>query len=172
MRPIRISTLILIIALSMTNCSTSFAAKSANPYGAAAIDPPAANEVILTLSSKNAMKRYRFEDLLKFKSSTLTIHEPFVKKNQSFTVIPLKTLFTAVGIAGSDTVQTKALNDYIYSNSAKAFLAAGGYLAIKRDGQAIPYDQGGPIRIIFPNTSKWSIFLDPWNWSLMSISVK
>ena len=172
MRQIKISALILVVALSMTNSSTTFAATTANPYGAAPVDPPTANEIILTLSHKSVVKKYRFDDLAKLKSSTITIHEPFVKKNQTFTVVSLKKLFASVGIDGSEIVQTKALNDYIYSNSAESFLAADGYLAIKRNGQAIPYDQGGPIRIIFPNTSKWSTFLDPWNWSLMSISVK
>jgi hypothetical protein len=162
----------MILALSFTHSSTASAATTVNPYGAAPIDPPSANEVILTLTHKSISKKYRFEDLAKLKSSTITIHEPFLKKNQNFTVVPLRTLFTAVGIAGSEIVQTKALNDYIYSTTAKAFLAADGYLAIKRNGQPIPYDQGGPIRIIFPNSSKWSTFLDAWNWSLMSISVK
>jgi hypothetical protein len=167
-----ISTLLLVFSLLFTTSNFSFAATTANPYGAAAIDPPAANEVILTLGHKGKLRKFRFEDLLQLKNSTITIHEPFVKKNQSFTVVPLKALFASVGITSSEMVQTKALNDYIYSNRASEFLKADGYLAIKRNGQVIPYDQGGPIRIIFPNTSKWSTFLDPWNWSLMSITVK
>jgi hypothetical protein len=36
----------------------------------------------------------------------------------------------------------------------------------------IPYDQGGPIRIIFGSKSTWAKYLDAWNWSLSSITVK
>ena len=84
----------------------------------------------------------------------------------------MKAFFNLVGISGKDKVATKALNDYIYTNTAANFLAANAYIAIKRDGVAIPYDQGGPIRIIFANDSKWASNLDAWNWSLSSISVK
>jgi len=167
-----LSVFILSATLILPTQVSSFAASTANPYGAAAIDPPAASEVILTISRKGKVKNYRFADLLKIKSSTITIHEPFVKKDQSFLAIPLTTIFATVGISGTEKVETKALNDYIYANTAKSFVDAKGYLAIKRNGEPIPYDQGGPIRIIFPNSSKWSTFLDPWNWSLMSISVK
>ena len=38
--------------------------------------------------------------------------------------------------------------------------------------ELIPYDQGGPIRIIYPDSSRWSKFLDPWNWSLTRITAK
>jgi DMSO/TMAO reductase YedYZ molybdopterin-dependent catalytic subunit len=98
--------------------------------------------------------------------------EPFVKKVQSFRAIPLKTLFDLAGIKGSDKVATTALNDYVYRNTALNFISANGYLAISRSGKPIGYDEGGPIRIIFPDTSKWAKSLDPWNWALKSMSVK
>lgn len=47
-----------------------------------------------------------------------------------------------------------------------------GYLAIARGGKDIPYDQGGPIRIVFPDKSKWAKNLDAWNWSIRKIIVK
>jgi hypothetical protein len=106
------------------------------------------------------------------KSSTISIYEPFLKKRQSFTVIPLKNFFSLVGISGKDKVATIALNDYIYSNTASAFISAGAYIAIERDGVAIPYDQGGPLRLVFADNSKWAKNLDAWNWSLASIRVK
>jgi hypothetical protein len=111
-------------------------------------------------------------DLRAIKSTTITINEPFVKKIQSFKAIPLKDLFALAGIKGGDLVETIALNDYIYTNSAGNFTSADGYLAFSRAGKAIGYDQGGPIRIIFPNKSKWARYLDPWNWSLKTLKVK
>jgi hypothetical protein len=87
-------------------------------------------------------------------------------------VIILQTLFTFVGISGKDKVITTALNDYIFQNTAANFIAADAYLAIRRNGAEIGYDQGGPIRIVFPDDSKWAKNLDAWNWSIESISVK
>ena len=158
------------IVFSMMFTQSSFAAES-NPYGGAKVSPPAPTEVILTISKGDLSKKFSMNDLMAMKSTTITIHEPFVKKVQSFRVITLKSLFAIAGIGGADKVQTIALNDYIYTNTASSFLSAGGYLAITRSGKPIGYDQGGPIRIIFSDKSKWAKFLDPWNWSLKKISV-
>ena len=45
-------------------------------------------------------------------------------------------------------------------------------IATLRDNAPIPYDQGGPIRIVFPDRTPLSSVLDAWNWSLTSITVK
>lgn len=159
--------------------SQAFAATNAtptptltNPYGAAPMDPPGPTEVVLTLKKGTKSMTFTMQELLKMKTTTITINEPFVKKRQQFGVIALSALFAKVGIKGSDMVSTKALNDYIYANTAAKFISAKGYLAVQREGKNIPFDQGGPIRIIFPSGSKWATFLDPWNWSLMSMSAK
>ena len=147
-------------------------ATSTNPYGTSTIDPASPNEIILVISKGNRKVEFAYPRLLKIKQQSITIYEPFLKKRQTFSVIPLKTLFAFVGIKDEDKVVTTALNDYIYSNTAARFIEAEGYLAIKRDGLAIGYDQGGPIRIIYPNKSKWAKNLDAWNWSLSSIKVR
>lgn len=147
-------------------------ASAKNPYGTATIDPAAPNEVILTISKGHRKAEFAYLRLSHLKQSTINIYEPFLKKRQTFTVIPLQRIFNFVGISGKDKVVTKALNDYIFKARAAQLIAAKGYLAIKRDGIPIAYDQGGPIRIIFPDDSRWSKNLDAWNWSLMSISVE
>lgn len=167
----RISTAGLVIALSLTMMPLGIAADS-NPYGGTKVSPPLPTETILTIRKGSFTKKISMKDLMGMKSDTVSIYEPFVKKMQSFKAIPLKNLFTLAGIKGNDKVQTIALNDYIYTNTAASFVAADGYLAFSRSGEAIGYDQGGPIRIIFPNKSKWAKFLDPWNWSLRSLTVK
>lgn len=167
----KIGIVIVAFALSATVISAPVHAET-NPYGVSTIDPAPASQAILTLTNKDMVKKYRVVDLQKFKTTEIKIFEPFVKRNQTFTVIPLQTLFAQVGIKSGDLVITKALNDYVYKNTAGNFQSAHGYLAIAREGKAIPYDQGGPIRIIFPTKSKWAKFLDPWNWSLMSIAVQ
>lgn len=169
-RTVKSIAIVFLLAASMVISPSSVAADT-NPYGGAKVDPPAPTETILVVSKGKVSKKLSMNDLMAMKSSTLVIHEPFVKKVQSFRVIPLKNLFALAGIKGADKVQTIALNDYIYTNSANNFLMAQGYLAITRSGKAIGYDQGGPIRIIFPDKSKWAKFLDPWNWSLKQMKV-
>lgn len=165
--------LILAIALTLTSASayTSNAVES-NPYGISTVDPAGPNEIIFTVSKGSKKTSFAYPRLLKMKSSTISIYEPFLKKRQTFTVIPMKNFFALVGISGNDKVSTVALNDYIYSNTASQFISAGAYIAIKRNGVDIPYDQGGPIRLIFSDKSKWAKNLDAWNWSLAAIRVK
>lgn len=160
----------LLLSISLSNPALALTVK--NPYGTATVDPAAPNEVILTISKGSQKAEFAYPRLLKLRHSTISIYEPFLKKRQVFTVIQLKTLFNFVGISGKDKVKTKALNDYLYTATAEDFIAANAYLAIKREGAPISYDQGGPIRIIFPDGSKWSKNLDAWNWSLVTISVK
>ena len=168
----KIITAVVATSLLLLGSPTSFAASTKNPYGTSTVDPAGPNEVIFTVSKGKNRSDFAFGRLEKMKSSVISIYEPFVKKRQKFTVIPIKNFFALVGISGKDKVATKALNDYIYTNTAANFIAANAYIAIKRDGVSIPYDQGGPIRIVFADNSKWSTNLDAWNWSLISISVK
>ena len=161
----------LVIALSLTAMSNVFAAGT-NPYGGVKVPPPSPTEIILTIQKGSVSKSISMNDLKAMKSINLSIDEPFVKKRQVFRAIPLSTIFEIAKIKGKDQVQTIALNDYIYTNTAANFLNANGYLAIARSGKPIGYDEGGPIRIIFPEKSKWAHFLDPWNWSLKSLKVK
>jgi hypothetical protein len=162
----------LISTLVVLTLPNSYAADSTNPYGTPSVDPAGPNEVIFTISKSEKKITFTAAKLAKLNSSTISIYEPFLKKRQKFTVIPIKTFFGLVGVTSKDKVFTTALNDYVYSNTASKFLAAGTFIAIKREGKDIPYDQGGPLRIVFADKSTWAKNLDAWNWSLESISVK
>jgi DMSO/TMAO reductase YedYZ molybdopterin-dependent catalytic subunit len=75
------------------------------------------------------------------------------------------------GIPASATINTVALNDYEYTSEAQPMITSDALLATQRDGVPIPYDQGGPVRLVFPDGTPLSRVLDAWNWSLASISV-
>jgi len=165
-------TITLALLLTLIPHEIATAKEGKNPYGTGTIDPAAPNEVILTITKGSRKVEFAYPRLQKLKLSTITIYEPFLKKRQSFSVVPLKTLFVFAGISGKDHVKTTALNDYTFAETAENFISAGAYLAIKVNGQPIGYDQGGPIRLIFSDKSKWSKNLDAWNWSLASISVR
>lgn len=167
----KIITTTLIALFLITTAPATFATDK-NPYGTSTVDPAGPNEVIFTVSKGDREVGFTLARLLKMKSSTISIYEPFIKKRQTFTVVPMKNFFSMAGISGKDKVVTTALNDYTYTNTASKFIEAGAFLAIKRNGAEISYDQGGPIRIVFSDKSKWATYLDAWNWSLASISVK
>lgn len=159
----------IAFAISLTPSAT---AADKNPYGTSTVDPASPNEVIFSIFKGSRKADFTVAKLLKMKSSVISIYEPFLKKRQTFTVIPMKNFFLLAGISGNDKVTTTAINDYTYTNTAARFIAANAYIAIKRNGQPIPYDQGGPLRIVFDDQSKWAKQLDAWNWSLALISVK
>lgn len=163
--------LALIASLAFT-VAPAYGAESKNPYGSSMVDPAGPNDVIFEVSKGSKKVVYTTTTLSKLKSQVISFYEPFVKKRQSFTVIPMKTFFSAVGISGKDKVSTRALNDYVYSNTASQFTSNSAYIAIKRNGVNIPYDEGGPVRIVFADNSPWAKNLDAWNWSLASITAK
>lgn len=164
--------IIAAILISITFTPPSHSGENKNPYGTLTVDPAGPNEVILTVAKGERSTQFAYSRLLKMKSTTITINEPFIKKRQTFTVIPIKSLFTLVGISGNDLVSTRALNDYLFKDTASHFISAGAYLAIKKNGKSIGYNEGGPIRLIYADSSKWADYLDSWNWSLASITVK
>ena len=151
--------------------ATRLMADTSNPYGGTNIDPLPATATIFTVTNGKKSINYSKNDLLKIKSSVISIFEPFVQKRQSFTVIPLDYFLGKSGISSSVTIDTVALNDYIFSEKSANFSKAKAYIAIARFGKDIPYNQGGPLRLIYAANSSWSKNLSAWNWSLRSIKV-
>lgn len=168
---------LLVLALgacSNVNASANNPSPTAteNPYGGFAVDAPGADEIILTVIGPNETDEYSITDLKALAIEPIKIMEPFVKAEQTFRGVPLTTLFEAAGIKETDKVSTIALNEYVYDDLASNFTASKALVAIDRDGEDIPMDQGGPIRIVFPSNTKYFTFLDAWNWSLRTIEVK
>ena len=157
--------------------SSTTTAKSAptteNPYGAdIEVDPPAPGESVLTVTGPAGEKTYSLEQIAALGPETVTINEPFVNKKQTFTAVPMEALLTPSGLTGSQMIDTTAINEYVYSNTAESFVSGGALLAYELDGKPIPYDQGGPVRIIFADDAPGASNLDAWNWSLSSISAQ
>ena len=142
-----------------------------NPYGTIKIDPPAPGEPVLTVNGGSTPLALTMDQLNALGNVTITIDEPFVKKRQTFRGVPLAVVLTHAGVSDSATIDTVALNDYHYSSAVAPLEASRALLATTRDGAPIPYDQGGPVRIVFPDGTPLSTVLDAWNWSLVSINV-
>lgn len=144
---------------------------TSNPYGAGPIDPPAPNEPVLTVKGGQTPLSLTIDQLNALGNTTVTLDEPFVKKRQTFSGVPLADVMAKAGIPTTATIETVALNDYRYSNVVGPMVDSLALIATKRDGAPIPYDQGGPIRIVFPDGTPLSSNLDAWNWSLATITV-
>lgn len=168
-----------LAACSSSESSTSTTEKSGtattttNPYGAGVVDPPGPTDVVLTVTGPGGTKEFTMDQLAALGTKDVTIFEPFVKRNIAFTGVPMAAIFDTVGIEGDVRLNTEALNEYIYDKSTAAdFVESDGLIAVAQEGKPVPVDQGGPIRIIFPDGSTQAKNLEAWNWSLEKISVK
>jgi hypothetical protein len=139
-------------------------------YGGFPVDPPAPDEVVLTLEGAVRLE-LTMAELEALAVTEVTLDEPFVRRRETFSVIPLGELFDLAGIADDATVATIALNDYRYTDGAGALRSAQALLAVARDGGPIPIDAGGPIRLVYADDSTYTRALDAWNWSLRAITV-
>ncbi|BBY63982.1 molybdopterin-dependent oxidoreductase [Mycolicibacterium helvum] len=145
---------------------------TANPYGVGAIDPPAASEPVLTVNGGRTPLSLTLDKLNALGSQTVTLDEPFVKRRETYTGVPLAVVLSEAGIPDNATIDTVGLDDYHYISAAKPMIESRALIATDRNDAPIPYDQGGPIRIVFPDGTPLSSVLDAWNWSLASITVK
>ena len=172
--------LALGLIASLTGCAAADAASTptqkpsasaTNPYGGGfTVDAPKSTDVVLTVTGTKTVD-YTMGELQKMATESLTIVEPFVKKQQTFTGVPLKTLLDSAGIAVGEKVNTIALNEYQFADTVANLEGNSAVLAVTRDGGPIPMDQGGPIRLVFPKGTKYFSYLDAWNWSLRTIKV-
>ncbi|EHB55075.1 oxidoreductase molybdopterin binding [Mycolicibacterium rhodesiae JS60] len=152
--------------------SSATASPTPNPYGIGAIDPPAALEPVLTVTGGSAPLSLTLDTLNALGSTTVTLDEPFVKRRETYSGVPLAAVLSKAGIPDTATIDTVGLDDYHYISAAKPMIESRALIATDRNGAPIPYDEGGPIRIVFPDGTPLSSVLDAWNWSLASIIVK
>ena len=156
-----------------TTSSSNPTASASSPYGPApTIDPLGPTDPVLTVTGgSTGTTAFTMAQLTALGTSHLTIAEPFSKDTETFTVVPMAAIFTKAGVATAACVNTIALNDYRFRTEANAFTGSGGVIATELNGAPIPYDRGGPIRILFPDGTPLATNLDAWNWSLTRMEV-
>jgi hypothetical protein len=143
-----------------------------NPYGVLAVDPPGPADPVLVVHGGSAgTVSLTLAQLEALGTTTITVDEPFVKQRLSFTGVPMSAVLTRAGIPAGAYLTTKALNDYDYANQASAFTASDALIATRRGDSPVPFDAGGPIRLVYPDGSPLSSVLDAWNWSIGAIDV-
>jgi hypothetical protein len=153
-----------------TNTAVTPSASASNPYGGFKVDNPKDTDVVLTVSGSKTVN-YTMGQLKSLADQKITIVEPFVKKKQSFAGVALKSLLEASGVNPTEKVDTVALNQYEFADTAANLESADAILAVSKDSKPIAMDEGGPIRLVFGSKSKYFSYLDAWNWSLRTIKV-
>jgi hypothetical protein len=152
--------------------TTSASPSATNPYGTVAVDPPGPNDPVLTVSGGTAgTVAFTIGQLEALGLATVTVSEPFVKKQETFTGVPMSAVLTKAGIPSGARIDTVALNDYHYADVSSAFSDSSALIATRVGAGPVPFDAGGPIRLVFPDGSALSTVLDAWNWSLATITV-
>ncbi|MCB1290030.1 MAG: molybdopterin-dependent oxidoreductase [Mycobacterium sp.] len=158
-------------AVESSSSPAQTAPSTTNPYGAVSIDPAAPDEPVLTVQGGSTPLSLTLEQLNALGDVSITIDEPFVKQRQTFRGVPLAAVLAEAGVPENATIDTVAINDYHYADDAATMVGSQALIATERDGAPIPYDQGGPIRLVYPDGSALSRVLDAWNWSLTTITV-
>lgn len=106
-------------------------------------------------------------------SRSVTVYEPFEKREIEFEAVDLAAVLEAAGVApGAESLHMTALDDYQVDLSIDDIRDGGVYLATRIAGEAIGVDQGGPIRIVFEDGIAAGKNPDQWIWSLRHIEVR
>lgn len=143
-----------------------------DPYRMGPVDPAAPNAPVLTVNGGTTSLSLTLDQLNALGHTTISIDEPFVNRRETYSGVPLATVLDKAGIPDTATIDTDAIDHYHYVSAVKPMVDSQALIATQCDGSPIPYDQGGPIRIVFPDGTPLSSVLGAWNWSLTSITVK
>lgn len=108
-------------------------------------------------------------------TETLETGTPWTDGTQLFEGIALGRLLAAVGAEGS-VLRAAALNDYVATMPIAETVAAGAFLAVRRNGRPMPVRERGPLWIVFPYDKEARLSLDPYLnrsvWQLKALEVR
>jgi hypothetical protein len=110
--------------------------------------------------------------LERMRTVRMSLNEPFLKRRVTFDGVLLSDLLAVAGVPPSATkVELIALDDYKVDFTIADVRQSKMLLATKADGEPMPIDKAGPIRIVFPDDSSLGRNPDLWIWSVNSMKV-
>jgi len=133
------------------------------------VDPPKSTDIVLRISA-DSFTHLTMGQLDQVSTVSQNLYERFIDKKATFRGVPLSKVFELAGISGSSRVVFIAADDYRYVDTAQNMIKSKALLAVEMNGKPIAADQGGPIRIVFPEKTQYASVSDPWVWSLTRIS--
>ena len=145
---------------------------SVKPLGAPSGEPALRIEGVKRGNVSATVTEVDFATLDRAATQKITVFEPFVKREMTFSVIPMAELLQRAGVDPSAReLYMHALDDY-HVDLPVAGLKEAGFLATRLDGKKIPIAKGGPIRLLFSGDGKLARDTDNWIWSFDSARVE
>ena len=108
-----------------------------------------------------------FRTLDRMPQVKLRVREPFLKRDVSFSGVPMKNLLAIMGVSpASGGIDMHALDDYHVGFTPAQLTSSGAVLATREGGSRIPIKEGGPIRIVLSRPGRMADNSDNWIWSV------
>ena len=108
-----------------------------------------------------------FRTLERMPQVKVRVREPFLKRDVSFSGVPMKNLLAVMGVSpASGGIALHALDDYHVEFTLAQLTSSGAVLATRENGARIPTKEGGPIRLILTRPGKLAENSDNWIWSV------
>ena len=166
----------LLGSVGLVGCSRAAAELPDHPLPAAFDDgvPEPSGEVTLTVTADDAEHEWDLATLGLLPQHDLTIIEPFVEEEHTYTGPLWADVLRASGVdlAAAGPVEVVALNDYVADLATDAEALDGLLLAHLEDGEQISVADGGPLRLVFPPDNPAGENLNNWVWSVRTASVE
>jgi hypothetical protein len=169
---------LLLAGVLVAGCGTTEPTAVAPQVTAAAdanlvLEPASSKPLVVFKGLVNGGRPLR-ADLSSFDAlptQTLTVVEPFVKKSMTFEGVGFADLLNAAKATGT-SLTVHAADDYEVTFDAAMLQDEGALLATHVDGKPIEVRSGGPVRMIFPASSKAGKDTDLWVWSVDQVLVE
>lgn len=130
--------------------------------------PAPSGRIVLTVTSDAGSVDWDIETLALLDQQTLTIEEPFLKQEHTYTGPLWRDVLRASGVDvdAGELVELVALDDYAAEIPTDADTLDGVVLAHLDDGAPIEIADGGPIRLIWPDDNDGRENANNWIWSI------
>ena len=163
-------------ATALIGCSGASAELPDHPLPAAFEDgvPQPTGDVVLTVTTVDTEHDWDLATLEELPQHDLTIVEPFVEQEHTYTGPLWADVLRASGVdlADAGPVEMVALDDFTADIPTDAETLDGLLLAHREDGAEIAVEDGGPIRLVFPPENPTGENLNNWIWSVRSATVE
>ena len=134
--------------------------------------PAPKSETILSVTGavtqSNSAKGIEFDmrTLEQMPITEVTVYEPFLKKDTSFSGIMMDDFVEIVGAENASALLMTALDDFQATLSIPVLTSSTVMLATREEGERMKPRAGGPIRIVFLENEGPGANTDNWIWSV------